>query len=150
MIVLVNPTTRDTPGGESVTVVVADDNSLFRRAAGDVVAAAPGFRLLAEADCGEDAVRLAATLRPHLVLMDMRMPGLSGAAAARRIAAVRPGTVVVLLSADKDSESTDVPASDVAAMMEKRQLSPRMLAAVWATYGALPPARVRQPPAAAP
>lgn len=76
-----------------VRVLVADDQAPFRRAALAVIAATPGFALAAEASSGEEAVALAAQVRPDLVLLDVRMPGLGGVAAARRIAA--PLTVLI-------------------------------------------------------
>jgi DNA-binding NarL/FixJ family response regulator len=134
MIVLGMSMGSELPRRGGVTVLVADDNSLFRRAAGEVVEATEGFRLVAEAASGEEAVRLAASLRPQLVLMDMRMPGLSGAAAARRIAVVRPDTVVVLLSAETGGGSPDLGAAAVAAALEKRELNPRTLTAMWTAH----------------
>jgi DNA-binding NarL/FixJ family response regulator len=77
-----------------VRVLVADDQEPFRRAARAVVAAAPGFTLVGEASSGEEAVELAAALLPDLVLLDVRMPGIGGAEAARQIVA----PLVVLVS----------------------------------------------------
>lgn len=76
-----------------IRVLVADDQEPFRRAARAVVAATAGFTLVGEASSGEEAVELAAALHPDLVLLDVRMPGLGGVEAARRIAA--PLTVLI-------------------------------------------------------
>jgi DNA-binding NarL/FixJ family response regulator len=86
-----------------VRVLVADDQEPFRRAARAVIAAAPGFTLVGEASSGEEAVSLAAALLPDLVLLDVRMPGIGGAEAARRIAGAEAGgriagPLVVLVS----------------------------------------------------
>ena len=81
-----------------VGVVVVDDQAPFRRAARAVVGATPGFELIAEAVSGEEAVALARSLEPDVVLMDIKMPGIGGIEATRRITAASAGTVVVLVS----------------------------------------------------
>jgi two-component system, NarL family, invasion response regulator UvrY len=102
---------------------VADDQEPFRRAARAVVAAAPGFTLVGEASSGEEAVELAASLFPDLVLLDVRMPGIGGAEAARRIAA----PLVVLVSTH--------PAAGVVAarvrFLPKEDFGPSALRALW-------------------
>ena len=87
---------RPDPGpSATVGVLIVDDQPLFLVAARRLIASTPGFESVGEAMLGERAVTLAATLRPDLVLMDVRMPGLGGLAAARRItrsAARRPSS----------------------------------------------------------
>ncbi len=68
-----------------VRVLVVDDSQVFRDAAAEVVAATPGFELVAEAESGEGAIAIAELLHPDLVLIDVRMPGLGGIESARRI-----------------------------------------------------------------
>jgi len=82
-----------------VTVFVADDDGHFRRALHGLIEATPGFRLLGEAGCGEDALGPVALLRPDLVLMDVRMPGIGGVEAARTLLSRSPELAVVLMSA---------------------------------------------------
>jgi DNA-binding NarL/FixJ family response regulator len=79
-------------------VRLADDHPGFRRAARAVVAATPGFILVGEATSGEEAVALAERREPDLVLMDIRMDGIGGIAATRRITAGRPSTTTILVS----------------------------------------------------
>ncbi len=81
-----------------VRVLTVDDQVVFRRAAQDVIAATPGFEPVGDAESGEDALGEVERLRPELVLLDVRMPGIGGVEAARRIAAAHPETVVVLIS----------------------------------------------------
>lgn len=88
----------------TVRVLVVDDQAPFRRAARTVVGATAGFELAGEAATGEEAVALAATLHPDLVLMDVRMAGIGGVEAARRIAAAHPGTRTVLVSTDREED----------------------------------------------
>ena len=74
----------------NVRVLVADDHAPFRRAARSVLSAAAGFQLVGEATSGEEAVALADSLRPDLVLMDIVMAGIGGIEAARSITAAHP------------------------------------------------------------
>lgn len=81
-----------------VSVVVVDDQAPFRRAARAILGATPGFALLAEADSGEQAVALARSLEPDVILMDIKMPGIGGIEATRLITTDRAATLVVLVS----------------------------------------------------
>ena len=87
-----------------VRVLTVDDQIVFRRAAQDVIAATPGFEPVGDAESGEDALDEVERLRPELVLLDVRMPGIGGVEAARRIAAAHPETVVVLISIEDSEE----------------------------------------------
>jgi DNA-binding NarL/FixJ family response regulator len=82
----------------TIRVLVADDQAPFRCAARAVLTAAPGFELVGEATSGEQAVALATRLEPDLVLMDIRMAGMGGIEATRRIAAVGPPMRTLLVS----------------------------------------------------
>ena len=126
------------PGGGDeapVSVLVVDDQGLFRDVLREVVLATPGMTLVGEAASGEAAVDAVEELSPRMVLMDKRMPGIGGIEAARLISARRPEVVVVLLSVEvPDPEVLEE--SGAVAFLHKRQLSPRALADVWRTYGA--------------
>ena len=125
-----------------VGVVVVDDQAPFRLAAGAVVAATTGFELVGEARTGEDAVRLAQSLGPDLVLMDIKMPGIGGIEATRRIAAAGSDTVVVLVSTYRE---TDLPAyaqtCGAAAFIHKKGFGPSVLEEVWHSLSARAAAR---------
>jgi DNA-binding NarL/FixJ family response regulator len=128
-----------------VKVVVVDDQEPFRRAAREVLAATPGFKLLAEAISGEEGVELAKSLEPDLVLMDIRMPGMGGIEATRRIAAARAGTLVLLLSSYRED---DLPSAarfcGAAAYVHKKDFGPRVLEQLWNGCGASPSARTER------
>ena len=81
----------------SVAVIAVDDQPFFLGVARDVVRATPGFRWAGEAKSGEEAIEAVDHLRPDLVLLDVRMPGIGGIEAARRIAGDHPEVVVVLI-----------------------------------------------------
>ncbi|HEX6348948.1 MAG TPA: response regulator transcription factor [Candidatus Dormibacteraeota bacterium] len=68
-------------------VLIADDQALVRRAFSVLLRSEPGLDVAGEAANGEEAVELARSLRPDVVLMDIRMPVLDGLEATRRIAA---------------------------------------------------------------
>ena len=117
---------------DTVGVLIVDDQPPFLVAARQLIASTPGFEFVGEATSGEGAVTLAAALRPDLVLMDVRMPGLGGLGAARCITAARSASAVVLVSTDPQ----DVPAAaaegcGALAVISKQHLRPSKLAALW-------------------
>jgi DNA-binding NarL/FixJ family response regulator len=88
-----------------VTVVVADDQSAVREGLVLLLSTLPGIEVAGEAADGDAAVALVAERRPHVVLMDLNMPGCDGVAATRRITGEHPGTRVVVLTTYADDES---------------------------------------------
>ena len=89
----------------TIRILLADDQELVRRGFGALIGAEPGLEIVGEAGTGAEAVELAHTTRPDVVLMDIRMPGLDGIAATsqitsdERLADVR---VLVLTTFDLD------------------------------------------------
>jgi len=83
-----------------IRVLLADDQDLVRAGLRLIIDRAPGLTVVGEAANGTDAVRLARETRADVVLMDIRMPGLDGLAAARRIMAEDDlaGVKVLILS----------------------------------------------------
>lgn len=118
---------RREPVARPVTVLVADHHAVFRAALSEVIAATPGFEQIAEAASCAEAVRLARALGPDLVLADERLPDEGGPALARRIAALSPRTVTVVLALDRRPEAL----GDDAVLAIKQELSPRALQRLW-------------------
>jgi DNA-binding NarL/FixJ family response regulator len=115
-----------------VRVLVVDDQRPFRVAAAAVLARTPGFVLTAEAASGEEAVRVAGESHPDLVLMDVRLPGISGIDAAGLIVAADPRTVVLLCSTyHREDLPFDLDAPGVAGYLHKEELRPPVLRELW-------------------
>ena len=83
---------------EPITVVLADDHALVRRGFRRLLEDDESIAVVGEANNGDEAVRLAETLRPRVVVMDAAMPGLNGLAATRAIVERTPDVAVLMLS----------------------------------------------------
>jgi response regulator NasT len=84
-----------TTGPASPRVVIAEDEAIIRLDLRETLAA-QGYDVVGEAARGDEAVELVRTLRPDLVILDVKMPGLDGLSAARIIGAERLAAVLVL------------------------------------------------------
>lgn len=93
-----------TPGGGSspIRVVIADDHDLYRRGMQVVVELDGTATVIGEASNGAEAVEVCLRLRPDIVLMDVRMPGVGGIEACRRIRAELPGARILMLTMSDD------------------------------------------------
>lgn len=87
-----------------VRVLIADDQTLFRSGLARLLAEDPRITLVGDAADGLEAVKKATALKPDVVLMDLKMPGLDGVEATAKIVAELPNTkVLVLTTFDADS-----------------------------------------------
>jgi DNA-binding NarL/FixJ family response regulator len=107
---------------------VVDDQAPFRQAARAVVSVTPGFEVVAEAESGEEAIELAHTLEPDVVLMDVHLPGINGMTACRAIVAERPATTVLLLSTYREEDVPgDTASCGALAYVNKEMFGPDVL-----------------------
>jgi DNA-binding NarL/FixJ family response regulator len=99
------PTASDPrPGTDPIRVLIADDHALFRRGLEMVLQGEPGLDLVGQASDGQEAVQLAGEVVPDVVLMDIRMPKITGIEAARRMKEVAPSAKIVMLTISDEEE----------------------------------------------
>ena len=85
-------------GAVSIRLLIADDHALVRSGLRSMLQREPGIEIVGEARNGREAVELCRSLRPDLVLMDVRMPEMDGLAATRTIKRERPETRVLMVT----------------------------------------------------
>ena len=90
---------------DPIRVLVADDHPVFRDGLRGLVERAPDLELTGEATTGVEAVALAASTNPSIVLMDIRMPEMSGIEATRLILDRDPDIGILILTMSEDDES---------------------------------------------
>jgi two-component system nitrate/nitrite response regulator NarL len=90
---------------ESIRILLADDHPLFREGVAASLTASAAFDVIAQASSGEEAVEMARSLSPDLVLLDVSMPGMGGIAAAGAIAAALPEARIMMLTMAETPES---------------------------------------------
>ena len=83
---------------DCITVLLADDHALVRRGFRRLLEDDPDLRVVGEASNGDEAIQLAASLTPDVIVMDAAMPGTNGLLATKAIVAARPDAAVLMLS----------------------------------------------------
>lgn len=81
-----------------ITIVIADDHEIVRRGLRLTIEAEPDLQLLGEARTGREAIELARTLHPAIMLLDIQMPDMDGIAAATTIHAAQPDVAILILT----------------------------------------------------
>ncbi|HXA15076.1 MAG TPA: response regulator transcription factor [Opitutaceae bacterium] len=106
---------------KKITVLLAEDHAIVRQGLCALLNADGHFKMVGEARTGREAVNMAQTLRPDVILMDIAMPVLNGLEATRQILAAHPDTKVIILSAHSDDEYIErMNAAGVAGFLEKQ------------------------------
>ena len=90
---------------ETIRILLADDHTLFRKGIRTILEQMQGMEVVGEAANGEEAVAQALELVPDAILMDIKMPVISGIEATQRILKANPHIGVVLVTMFDDSES---------------------------------------------
>jgi DNA-binding NarL/FixJ family response regulator len=86
-------------------VLIADDHPLFRKGMRALLVTADDLEVVGEATTGQEAIDLAATLQPDVILMDLQMPGVNGIEATRQILHTSPHIRILVITLFEDDES---------------------------------------------
>ena len=90
---------------ERIRVLIADDHPLFRDGMHGLLDSVPETEVVGEAASGEEAITLAETLQPDVILMDIKMPGINGFQAMREILQTSPHIRILIVSMLEDDDS---------------------------------------------
>jgi len=83
---------------DTIRLLIADDHLIVRQGLRLILETEDGFELVGEATDGAEAVKLAGELRPDVILMDLRMPGMDGLTAIEQLAEKQPEIAIVILT----------------------------------------------------
>jgi DNA-binding NarL/FixJ family response regulator len=148
-----------------ITVLLVDDQNLIRQGLKALLELEPDLEIVGEAENGEAAISLVATLQPNVVLMDIRMPIMDGVAATREIQEQFPNIKILVLTTFDDQEYVtaalhngaigyllkDTPSEELAAAIRAvdkgyTQLSPGIVKKLLTQFPPLTPTRLSSVP----
>jgi DNA-binding NarL/FixJ family response regulator len=90
---------------EPIRVLIADDHPLFRDGLRTLLESVPDMQVIGETTTGDEVLAQATTLQPDVILMDIKMPGINGIEATRRIQQASPHIRILMLTMFEDDES---------------------------------------------
>ena len=88
-----------------IRVFIVDDHAVVRMGLKALIELHDQFTVVGEASCGEEALELALTAKPDVMVMDIRMPGMNGIEACQEVLAALPNTKVIMLTSYADDEA---------------------------------------------
>lgn len=114
-----------------IRILLVDDQAVVRHVLRARLHLEPDFEVVGEASTGKEALSLAQTLSPDVVLMDIEMPGMDGIAATSALYKVAPHSAVVILSISDDTQTRRLAlAAGAIAFVEKRGATDALLSAI--------------------
>ena len=118
-------------GKKTIRVLIVDDQQAVRRGLYIRLSLEPEVEIIGEAREGAEAISLAGSLQPDMVLMDARMPGMDGIEATAALRAVARESAVVILSLDDDAKTrTRAKEAGAVAFVAKGRMEEELLAVV--------------------
>jgi len=113
-----------------IRVLLVDDHPVVRAGISGLLEGEPDLTVIAEAESGEEAVELATRISPDVVLMDLRMPGIGGVEATRRVVAGGGPRVLVFTTYEDDDEILSAIAAGASGYLLKAAPSDELIAGV--------------------
>ena len=118
-----------------INVLLVDDHDLVRAGIKKILDDASGIKVIGEAGSGEEAIKIARKLRPNVVLMDVRMPGIGGFEATRKLVRIDPDMKVLALTiCDNDLYPARLLQAGAAGYLTKGASTEEMLRAIKALH----------------
>jgi DNA-binding NarL/FixJ family response regulator len=90
---------------ELLRLLIADDHPVFRHGLRGLLSDAPDIEIVGEATTGDEAIAMAETMQPDVILMDIKMPGVNGIEATRRILHTSPHIRILIVTMFEDNAS---------------------------------------------